>query len=120
MNVCIMKNLIINERETLPAGQALFSTQPSKWTFLKYERFLKSLDKRGKHGKKKRRYEKRIIQETQSHKETAGGVRQKRQTMVSSNDFHVDKLSILLSAKMKINQNSRGLISTIFFKKINN
>ena len=121
MNVCIMKNLIINETETLPASQALFSTQPSKWTFLKYESFLKSLDKRGKHGpkKKKRRYEKRIIQETQSHKETAGGVRQKRQTMVSSNDFHVDKLSKLISAKMQINQNSCGLISTIFFIKKN-
>ena len=65
--------------------------------------------------KKKRRYEKRIIQETQSHKETVGGVRQKRQTMVSSNDFHVDKLSILISAKMQINQNSCGLISTIYF-----
>ena len=55
MNVCIMKNLIINERETLPASQALFSTQPSKWTFLKYESFLKSLDKRGKHGQKKKK-----------------------------------------------------------------
>ena len=90
MNVCIMKNLTINKRETLPASQALFSTQFSKWTFLKYESFLKSLDKRGKHGpkkKKKRRYEKRIIQETQSHKETAGGVRQKREAMVSIQRF---------------------------------
>ena len=109
MNVCIMKNLIINETETLPASQALFSIQPSKWTFLKYERFLKSLDKRGRHGKKnkkkeKRRYEKRIIQETQSHKETAGGVRQKRQTMVSSNDFHVDLSCRLISTIFKINK----------------
>ena len=119
MNVCIMKNLIINERETLPASQALFSTQPSKWTFLKYESFLKSLDKRGKHGqkkKKKRRYEKRIIQETRSHKETTGGVCQKKQTLVSSNDFHMDKLSILISAKMQINLNLCRLISTIFKK----
>ena len=66
MNVCIMKNLIINERETLPASQALFSTQPSKWTFLKYESFLKSLDKRGKHGQRKKQKKKKIWKENNS------------------------------------------------------
>ena len=54
--------------------------------------------------KKKRRYEKRIIQETQSHKETTGGVDQKRQTMVTSNDFHVDLSGRLISTIFKINK----------------
>ena len=113
-----MKNLIINERDPSSQPSSLFHTT-LKVDFPKVgEIFKKSGQERKarskKKTKKKKRYEKRIIQETQSHKQPAGGVRQERQTVVSSNDFHGDKLSKLISAKIQINQNSCGLISTIF------
>ena len=57
IRACIMNNLIINERETLPASQALFSTQPSKWTFLKWERFSKVWTREESMVKKKKKKE---------------------------------------------------------------